>query len=165
MPSSRGGFNRPIRLGVFIRDYLQDLNPNGSSAIDPEKGACQRDIFHQYKQALKRAYVIREVDRENERRIAHGKLIYTEKEYQDRFDYHLARKSIKQSASRYHSFNRYFHYLKQLGWVERTGEECPSYIKQRYAEAPSRTYYRLTKEGIEASEESWNNPWAALYRH
>ncbi len=164
MLSSRGGFNRPIRLGIFIRDYMMGLGPNGSSLIAHYRGSCQEDIFREYKQALKRTYAIREVDRVNEKRIAQGKMIYTEEEYQDRIKHIQTRIPIKQKACRYHSFNRYFHYLKQLGWVEATDEEWPSAIRQYYSDAPDKTYYRLSSKGINASEEAWQNPWKALYR-
>jgi DNA-binding PadR family transcriptional regulator len=39
----------------------------------------------------------------------------------------------------------------------------PSAIQDNYSPAPSRTYYRLTKKGFEASEELWSNPLFTLY--
>jgi hypothetical protein len=57
----------------------------------------------------------------------------------------------------------YFGVLKRLGWVETTEESQPSSIQDNYPQAPSRTYYRLTKQGITAGEELWSNPLFTLY--
>ncbi len=64
---------------------------------------------------------------------------------------------------RYHSFLMYFGVLKRLGWVEPTNETEASSIQDNYPKAPGRVYYRLTKQGIEAAEESWQNPLFTLY--
>ena len=53
--------------------------------------------------------------------------------------------------------------LKRLGWVEVTEETQPSAIQDNYPPAPSRTYYRLTKSGVEAGDELWSNPLFILY--
>jgi DNA-binding PadR family transcriptional regulator len=53
--------------------------------------------------------------------------------------------------------------LKRLKWVETTEETEPSAIQDNYPPAPSRTYYRLTKIGIEAANELWSNPLFTLY--
>jgi hypothetical protein len=68
--------------------------------------------------------------------------------------------------SRYHSFQRYFHWLKQLGWVEFTGKEERSSIQESmpdYPQAPPRRYYRLTRKGTGAPDYEWSNPQLALY--
>jgi hypothetical protein len=75
----------------------------------------------------------------------------------------LKRISRKFTHMRYHSFLMYFGVLKRLGWVETTEETQPSAIQDNYPQAPSRTYYRLTKLGIEAVEELWSNPLFTLY--
>ena len=70
---------------------------------------------------------------------------------------------------RYHSFQRYFHWLKQLGWVELTGEEERSTVQETVEdsrseaglppyEAPPRRYYRLTRKGVDAPDYEWSNP-------
>ncbi len=64
---------------------------------------------------------------------------------------------------RYHSFLMYFGVLKRLGWVEATNRTEASAIQENYPSAPERTYYKLTKAGIEASEELWSNPLFTLY--
>lgn len=161
--AKRGGFHRRIRLGVFIRDHLLGLGPEGSTCIDPDTGACQEDIFREYRSALRRAYAIKTVDQENEQRIAAGMPIYTETQYRSRLEYHLNRRPPKLLGCRYHSFSRYFHLLKQLGWTVPTGQEFPSRIQQHYSDAPSRTYYRLTQKGRDASDNDWSNPQAVLY--
>ena len=62
-----------------------------------------------------------------------------------------------------HSFLMYFGVLKRLEWVEATRETEPSAIQDNYPAAPERTYYRLTKKGIEAGNELWSNPLFTLY--
>ena len=52
---NRGGFLRPFGCGWFIREYLLGNGPEGSHAIDPERGAAQTDINFAYKEALARA--------------------------------------------------------------------------------------------------------------
>lgn len=78
---------------------------------------------------------------------------------------------------RSHSFYRYFHLLKQLGWVEATGEEegsmlggMPSATVQdtpagtTLVEVPQpRRYYRLTPRGKQASVADWSDPLQTLY--
>ena len=134
---SRGGFLRPFGCGIFIRDFLLGRAPFGSPAIDPDRGACQEDIFYHYKGALLRAYAEDAVAYENDERVRRGLAIYTPEEYEERVAYHLKYIPYKLTAARYHSFRRYFHWLKQLEWVEFTGEEeiCRT-----------RTFYRDTGE-------------------
>ncbi|MFC1955089.1 hypothetical protein ACFLWZ_00880 [Chloroflexota bacterium] len=57
----------------------------------------------------------------------------------------------------------YFGVLKRLEWVEVTSETEPSAIQDNYPPAPERTYYRLTKKGIEAGDDLWSNPLFTLY--
>jgi hypothetical protein len=57
----------------------------------------------------------------------------------------------------------YFGVLKRLGWVEVTEETQPSAIQDNYPQAPSRTYYRLTKKGINTGDDLWSNPLFTLY--
>ncbi|MBI2852161.1 MAG: hypothetical protein HYX84_03545 [Chloroflexi bacterium] len=117
---------RPFGCGVFIRDFLLGLGPFGSPNIDPKKGAATQDIFYHYKLALHTAYAEEAVDRENKQRIDAGKSIYSPEEYAERVDRYLKRLPYKLVKARYYSFQRYFHWLKQLEWVEPTGEEVRS---------------------------------------
>jgi hypothetical protein len=116
----RGGFLRPFGCGWFIREFLMGHGPEGAPTIDPEIGACQEDIFYHYKMALHKAYSEDATAFENEQRVKEGKPIYTEAEYWERVAYFLSRLPYKLFKCRYHSFQRYFHWLKQLGWVEFT---------------------------------------------
>ena len=50
----RGGFLRSFGCATFIRSFLLGEGPYGSPKIDPDVGACQSDIFHHYKNALRR---------------------------------------------------------------------------------------------------------------
>ena len=54
----RGGFLRPIGLGLFIRDYLFVRGPLEAPRIDPAIGSYQADIFYQYKMVLIRTTAI-----------------------------------------------------------------------------------------------------------
>lgn len=160
---ARGGFLRPFGCGWFIWEFLLGHGPEGSPTIDPDRGACQEDIFYHYKIAMHKAYAEDAVAYGNEERIRQGKPIYTDEEYQERIDYYMSKMPYKLVKCRYHSFSRYFHFLKQLGWVERTGKEEPSAIQQYYSPAPPRVYYRLTRKGIEAPDYEWSNPQLTLY--
>jgi hypothetical protein len=159
----RGGYIRPFGCGWFIREFLLGHGPEGAAVIDPEVGACQEDIFFHYKKAIHRAYAEDAVAWENEERIKKGKSIYTEEEYTDRFDYFLSRIPYKLVKCRYHSFQRYFHWLKQLGWVEFTGTEEKAAMQDYYPEAPPRRFYRLTRDGRSAPNQEWSNPQLTLY--
>jgi hypothetical protein len=162
----RGGFLRPFGCGWFIREFLLGHEPEGSPKVDPEVGACQEDIFYHYKRALHKAYAEDAIAYENEERIKKGLAIYTETEYMERMDWYLSRIPYKLVKCRYHSFQRYFHWLKQLGWVEFTGKEEESSVQENmpdYPQAPPRRFYRLTKKGIEAPDYEWSNPQLTLY--
>jgi hypothetical protein len=159
----RGGFLRPFGCGWFIREFLLGHSPEGSPTIDPEEGACQEDIFYHYKLALHRAYAEDAVAWENEARIRAGKSIYTPEAYFERVDWFLRRIPYKLHKCRYHSFQRYFHWLKQLGWVEFTGKEESSALQDNCPDAPARKYYRLTRKGIEAPNHEWSRPQLVLY--
>jgi len=159
----KGGFLRPFGCGWFIREFLTGRAPEGSPSIDPDIGACQEDIFYHYKLALHRAYAEDATGYENEKRIKAGKPIYTEGEYWERVAYFMSRMPYKLFKCRYHSFQRYFHWLKQLGWVEFTGKEEKSSVQENYPDAPPRKYYRLTPKGVEAPDYQWSNPQLTLY--
>jgi len=87
----------------------------------------------------------------------------TEEEADRIYERELKRISRKFTHMRYHSFLMYFGVLKRLGWVETTEETQPSAIQDNYPPDPSRTYYRLTKNGIEVGEDLWSNPLFTLY--
>ncbi len=159
----RGGFVRPFGCGWFIREFLLGHGPEGSPKMDPLIGACQEDIFYHYKKALHKAYCDDAIAWENEERIRRGKPIYTEQEYAERLEHLMSRIPYKLVKCRYHSFQRYFHLLKQLGWVEFTGKEEPASMQDYYPEAPPRRYYRLIEKGINAPDYEWSNPQLTLY--
>lgn len=160
---NKGGFLRPFGCGWFIREYLLGNGPEESSRIDPDRGACQVDIFYEYKLALHRAYARDAVNRESYARVQAGGESYSAEEWQQRFEWYMKRIPYKLVKCRYHSFSRYFHQLKQLQWVEYTGVDEPSALEEFYEPAPSRRYYRLTDLGKGAPEIAWSNPKLALY--
>lgn len=160
----RGGYIRPFGCGFFIRDFLLGRGADyGVPAIDPDRGAPQEDIFYHYKVAIHTAYAEDATAWENDQRIKAGKGPYTEEEYAERVDWHLRRIPYKLVKARYHSFQRYFHWLKQLGWVEKTGEEEVSSVQDNYPPAPPRVYYRLSREGKAAPDWEWSRPQLVLY--
>jgi len=162
----RGGFLRPFGCGWFIREFLLGHGPEGAPKIDPDTGACQEDIFYHYKLALHRAYAEDATAWENDERVRNGKPIYTPEEYDERVEWILRRIPYKLTKCRYHSFQRYFHWLKQLQWVEFTGHEEESSVQEvmpDYPDAPPRRYYRLTQKGKEAPDHQWSNPQMTLY--
>ena len=162
---SRGGFLRPFGCGQFIRAYLGGEGPFGSPAIDPNRGAPIDDIRSSYKEALLRAHA--------EDMVA----VALENGIELSLDEALRRIPHRLTKMRSHSFHRYFHLLKQLGWVEATGEEGVSFLGgvpgarvertdrgTTLVEVPQpRRFYRLSAQGRAASEAEWSDPLQALY--
>ena len=133
-----------------------------SSKIDPEQGAPQADINYEYKEALARATARERAERIISRMVVSGADV-TEEQADGIYERELKRVSRKFTHMRYHSFLMYFGVLKRLEWVEATLETEPSAIQDNYPPAPERTYYRLTKKGIEAGDDLWSNPLFTLY--
>ena len=158
----RGGFLRPFGCGWFIREFLLGNGPEGSRVIDPQQGSPQADINYEYKEALARATARERAERTISRMVVSGADV-TEEQAERIYEREMKRVSRKFTHMRYHSFLMYFGVLKRLGWVEEAGQTEPSSIQENYPSAPERTYYRLTKEGIEAGDESWSNPLFTLY--
>ena len=159
---TRGGFLRPFGCGWFIREFLLGNGPEGSTSIDPERGAPQADINYEYKEALARATARERAEKIISRMVLAGADV-TEEQAENIHERELKRISRKFTHMRDHSFLVYFGILKRLMWVEATSESENSSIQDNYPEAPGRTYYRLTAAGREASEESWTNPQYTLY--
>jgi len=161
----RGGFLRPFGCGEFIKDYLMGRGPYGSLRIDPSRGAPTEDIRSAYKNALLCAHA------EDMVAMALGRGVELSLEEA------LRRIPHRLTKVRSHSFYRYFHLLKQLGWVEVTGEEEGSLLGgmpgatvqdtpagTTLVEVPQpRRYYRLTSKGKQASVADWSDPLQTLY--
>ncbi len=158
----RGGFLRPFGCGWFIRVYLLGNGPEGSTKIDPVRGATQSDICYQYKEALARATAQDRAERIISNLVVNGADV-TEEQADRIYERELKRVSRKFTHMRYHSFLMYFGVLKRLGWVEVTNQIEASAIQDNYPAAPARVYYRLTEEGKRAGEELWSNPLFTLY--
>lgn len=153
---------RPFGCGWFVREFLLGNGPEGSRAIDPQVGAPQADINYEYKEALARATARERAERAISKLVVAGKDV-TEEQAERIYQRELKRISRKFTHMRYHSFLMYFGVLKRLGWVEEAEKIEPSSIQENYPPAPERTYYRLTKAGIEAGDEYWSNPLFTLY--
>jgi len=160
---NRGGFLRPFGCGWFIREFLLGRSPNGSPVIDPYVGAPQADIFHGYKMALMRATALDRATRVEEKRARREKRSIDPANIEKLAEKYLARMPYKAQGCRFHSFVVYFSTIQRLGWVEPTGQEEPSSFQQHYPPGPPRRYFRLTKEGRDASDAAWSNPHFALY--
>ena len=164
--AGRGGFLRPFGCGWFIREFLLGHGPEESPKINPEVGSWQEEIFYHYKIALHKAYARDVVAWENDQLMRAGKEGYTEEEYAARVDWYFQRIPYKLVKCRSHSFHRYFHWLKQLGWVETTGQQEKSAVQEvmpNFPDAPPKIYYRLTREGVDAPDYEWSNPQMTLY--
>ena len=157
-----GGFIRPFGCGWFIREFLLGHGPEGSPQIDPERGAPQAEIKFHYKEAIYRSVARDRAEKEISDLVQAGVDVTTDmaSEIEQK---HYSRIPSKTTGMRYHSFTRYFHLLKQLKWVERTGEEEKSSPQEQYPPAPPRRYYRLTAKGRKATEMAWANPFITLY--
>jgi hypothetical protein len=138
--------------------------PFGSSIINPERGAATEDIRYAYKTALLREYA--------EDMVA----MAMEEGIELSVEEALERIPKRLTKMRSHSFYRYFHHLKMLGWVEPTGEEERSAMggmpgarvkkigKGALIEVPQpRRFYRLTAKGKAASDIEWQDPLQTLY--
>jgi hypothetical protein len=159
----RGGFLRPFRCGWFIREFLLGNSPYGSPKIDPEVGACQADIFHEYKMALMRATALDRAIRLEEKRAIRERRFIDPDKITELANRYLAHMPYKAQGCRFHSFVVYFSNLQRLGWVEPTGREEPSAFQDHYPPGPLRRYFRLTELGQKASDAAWSNPLLALY--
>ena len=176
----RGGFLRPFGTGVFIRDYLSGFGPRyGVEAVSPETGAPIADIHRAYKRALHMAMAEDMVARDMERAIRAGRPL-SEEEIEERRRFYLERIPSKLTRMRYHSFVRYFRFLKQLGLVERSGVTEGSILGgPEDASPPGRTgrgtvlvevpqprvFYRLTAKGRDAGPDLLSDPLQAVYRY
>ena len=63
----------------------------------------------------------------------------------------------------YHSFQRFFHWFRQLGWVEATGKTELAYQRggEYQFQSSSRTFYRITRRGLSVKRSSWLDPIGA----
>ncbi len=159
----RGGFLRPFGCGEFIRDFLMGNGPYGSLAIDPDVGAPQADIFHEYKMALMKATALDRATRVEEKRARHEKRPINPDHIESLAERYLGRMPYKAQGCRFHSFIVYFSTIQRLGWVEATGYEEPSSFQEHYSPGQPRKYFRLTKAGKKANDSAWGNPHRALY--
>ena len=174
----RGGFLRPFGVAIFIRDFLAGLGPFGADRIDPDRGAPQTDIHAAYKLALHQAMAEDAAAWDAEEAIRRGKPL-TEEAKEERSQHYLERIPSKLTRMRYPSFTRYFRFLLQLGFVERTGEREPSLIGgspdarvertprgTTLVEVPQpRVYYRLTDKGRAATIVELSDPIMTLYNY
>ena len=160
-----GGFFRPFGTTWFIIEFLKGNGPQDSKEIDPDIGSPMTDIHSEYKEALHRAHARDVVEREEEKRIKHGKPAYSEEEYEGRYRYFLERIPYKLYKMRYSSFTRYFGHLKRLGWVIESGITERSTFQDDYPPAPSRVFYRLTEAGWKAIPEEIADPVQTLYHY
>ena len=161
---SRGGFLRSFGCGQFIREFLAGKGPHGSKAIDPEIGAPQSVIFHEYKMALIRATALDRATRTEEKVARREKRYIDPDNIAKLTERYVTKMPYKAQGCRFHSFVVYFSGLRRLGWVEATGREEPSEFQDHYPSGPPRRYYRLTDAGKQATDISWANPQSALYR-
>ena len=159
----RGGFLRPFGCGWFIREFLLGNSPYGSSAIDPNVGAPQSDIFYYYKVALINATALDRATRQEEKQAQREKRSIDPNNIDILAKRYLSKMPYKASGCRYHSFVVYFSDLQRLGWVEPSGLEELSAFQDNYPPGPPRRYFRLTGAGRNASDTAWANPHFTLY--
>ncbi len=160
---SRGGFLRPFGCGWFIREYLLGKGPYGSPKIDPEIGASQAVIFHDYKLALMKATAFDRATRVEEKKARREQRRVNPENIEGLAQRFLARMPYKAQGCRYHSFVVYFSNLQRLGWVELTGKETLSSFQDHYPPGQPQKYFRLTKAGRDATDSDWANPLRTLY--
>jgi len=113
---NRGGFTRPFGCGWFIREYLLGKGSEGSTPIDPDRGAPQAGINYEYKEALSLATARERAERIISRMVLSGADV-TEEHAERIHERELKKVSRKFTHMRYHSFLVYFGMLKRLHWV------------------------------------------------
>jgi hypothetical protein len=159
----KGGFLRTFGCAEFIKLYLLGKEPYSSSKIDPRVGACQSEIFREYKEALAKAAALDRAVREEEKAAKREKRIIDPENIERLAERILSRLSYKRWGCRYHSFVTYFSNLVRLGWVEATGQEESSEFQEHYPPGQPKKYFRLTTKGKKAGDAAWANPHRALY--
>jgi len=160
---TRGGFLRPFGCGWFIREYLLGKGPYGSPKINPEIGAPQAVIFHDYKLTLMMATALDRATRVEEKKARREKRSISPDNIESLAERYLNRMPYKAQGCRYHSFVVYFSNLLRLGWVEFTGKTMPSSFQEHYSNGQPRKYFRLTKAGKKATDSEWADPLRTLY--
>jgi len=169
---TRGGFVRAFGCAQFIVAFLKGEGPFGSTAIDPNRGAPQSDIFREYKETLRRSQAEDMVALEEEKRIRRGEPALTREEADGLLSRFIERLPLRSTRMPYHSFLSYFGLLKRLGWVEPTGEEEVSQAQDMMGlesgeesreTGQPRIYYRLTHAGYAAPQSLIADPITALY--
>jgi hypothetical protein len=160
---TRGGFLRPFGCGEFIKGYLMGYGPYGSSTINPNTGACQADMFREYKLALMKATATDRATRSEEKKARREKRSINPDNIDRLAERLLSKMPYKGQGCRFHSFINYFSSLQKLKWVEATGREEMSAFQEHYPEGQPRKYFRLTETGRQASDNAWANPRRALY--
>jgi hypothetical protein len=160
---TRGGFLRPFGCGWFIREYLSGKGPFDAQAINPQIGAPQSDIFHEYKMALIKAAALDRATRTEEKQARKENRAINPDNIEALAGKYAARLPYKASGCRYHSFIVYFSNLQRLNWVEFTGREEPSEFQAHYGQGFPKKYFRLTAIGEKASNTGWSDPLRALY--
>ncbi len=159
----RGGFLRAFGCGIFIRDFLWGRSPQESPKIDPDNGAPQAEMFHQYKMALMRTTALDRATRAEEKLARRDNRPINPDNIENLTEIFLAGMPYKAHGCRSHSFNSYFSTIKKLSWVEATGREEPSAFQEHYPAGQPRKYFKLTQAGLNASDDDWANPQRALY--
>jgi len=159
----RGGFLRPFGCGWFIREFLLGKGPYDSPRIDPDIGASQAVIFHDYKLALMRATAVDRATRAEEKKARRERRAIDPANIERLAERYLARMPYKAQGCRYHSFVVYFSNIVRLGWTEFTGKVMPSSFQDHYPPGQPQKYFRLTKAGKKANDSAWANPLRALY--
>lgn len=159
----RGGFLRPIGLGIFILYYLLGRGPLGAPRIDPAIGSYQADIFYQYKMALIRTTAIDRATRIEEKRAKKEKRTIDPARIEQLTEKLIAQMPYKTIGCTFHSFVVYFSMIQKLGWVEATGQEEHSAFQDNFPEGQPRKYFRITPKGRKAKITEWMNPHKALY--
>ncbi|MFQ5875381.1 MAG: hypothetical protein ACE5JL_16495, partial [Dehalococcoidia bacterium] len=139
----------------------------------------QSDIHAAYKGALHRAMAEDAAAWDAEKAIRRGRPL-TPEQVEERRRHYLERIPTKLTRMRYASFTRYFRFLIQLGFVERTGETEGSLIGgpvdarppestprgTTLVEVPQpRVYYRLTDMGRQATIMDLSDPLQTIYNY
>lgn len=164
-PLRLGGFLRPFRTTWFILEFLKGNGPADSRTIDPQLGVPITEIKYEYKIALLR-HLADDIATREEESLARreGRRIDPER-IDERRAFYRERLALTSRGTRQASFTRYFGLLKQLGWVEFTGEEAPSAPQENDPRFSPKRLYRLAAGGWAATPADISDPIMTLYAY
>jgi len=164
--SPRGGFQRPVRLGEFIRDHLSRGPAESHDIYIAYKNAVQSFPSPEYRRKARKH--LRRVIAEEKRERKGQRVKVEEYEIDARYSGYLTEHppTPKRRCCSYNSFMHYIYLCRKLDLVEYTGESAPA---ESHSGGPSSEwhanhpaiYIRATAGAL--SSPDWGDIYASVY--